>query len=98
MLLASNHPTEQVQGVSTQLDQAVKLLESPAGDVQHLKREQTISPAQKQHISETVQRIVADSAGKPGEMKQGQVYGALYRHFRVSGYAEIPAAPSILPV
>ncbi len=82
----------QVQGVSGQLDQAVQLLESLAGDVQQLKREQTITPAQKQHISDAVQRIVADSAGKPGEMKQGQVYGALYRHFHVSGYAEIPAA------
>jgi hypothetical protein len=33
-----------------------------------------------------------NSAGKPGEMKQGQISGALYRHFRVAGYTEIPAA------
>jgi hypothetical protein len=82
----------QVQSVAGQLDQAVQLLESLAGDVQQLKREQTISSAQKQKISEAVQCIVADSAGKPGEMKQGQIYAAMYRRFQVSGYSEIPAA------
>lgn len=82
----------QVQGVAGQLDQAVQLLESLAGDVQQLKREQTISPAQKQKISEAVQRIVTDSEGKPGEMMQGQIYGALYRRFKVNTYEAIPAA------
>jgi hypothetical protein len=82
----------QVQGVAGQLDQAVQLLESLASDVQQLKREQSISPAQKQKISEAVEHIVKDSAGKPGEMKQGQVYVAMYRRFHVSSYGEIPAA------
>jgi len=70
----------------------VTLLVSLASDMQQLKREQTISPAQKQQISESVQRIVTDSAGKQGEIKQGQVYAAMYRRFQVSGYGEIPAA------
>lgn len=82
---------EQVQGVSGQLDQAVQLLESLAGDVQQLKREQTISPAQKRKISDAVDRIVADSTGQPGQLKQGQVYAAIYRRFQVSSYGEIPA-------
>ena len=87
-----NEHIRELAGMPDQLDQAVKLLEALAGDVRQLKREQTISPAQKQYISEAVQRIVADSAGKPGEMKQSQVYAALYRHFHVSSYSEIPSA------
>lgn len=89
----------QVQGVADQLTQAVQLLESLAAqhattttDLQQIKREQPISPAQKQRIRDAVQRIVDDSAGKPGEVKHGQIYAALYRQFQVSAYAEIPAA------
>ena len=82
-----------------QLAQAVKLLEAlttqqaaTTAAVAQLSQEQKLAPAQKQHIKEAVERIVTDSAGKPGELKQGQIYGALYRRFHVSAYGEIAAA------
>jgi len=89
----------QVAGVADQLAQAMQLLESLAAQqattatiVQQIKQEQRLSPAQKQHIKEAVNRIVDDSAGKPGEMKHSSIYIALYRRFGVSTYAEIPTA------
>jgi hypothetical protein len=89
----------QVQGVSKQLAQAVRLLESLAAQqettattVQQIKQEQKLTPAQKQHIKDAVNKIADDSAGKSGEMKHSQIYAAIYKHFHVSAYAEIPAA------
>ncbi len=82
----------QVTGVSAQLDQAVKLLESLTTDIQQLQHQQTLTPAQKQHIKEAVQRIVEDSVGKPGEMTHTQVYGTIFHRFRVNTYTELPAA------
>jgi len=82
-----------------QLAQAVILLESLAAQhsdtaaaVQRLTHEQQVTPAHKQHIKDAVSRIVDDSAGKPGTLTHGQVYAALYRHFHVSAYSELPDA------
>jgi hypothetical protein len=85
---------ESLAAIPDQLAQAVRLLESLTSDVQQLKQEQTLSPAQKQHIKEAVQRIVDDSAGQPGALNHAQVYGAIFRHFHVSAYSEISAARS----
>ena len=82
-----------------QLAQAVKLLESLAEQqsettaaVARLSQKQKVTLAQKQHIKEAVQRIVTDTAGQPGMLVQGQVYGVIFQRFRVNAYAEIPAA------
>ncbi len=87
----------QVQSVSDQLTQAVHLLESlaaqqgeTAASVARLTSEQKLTPAQKQHIKDAVNRIADDSAGKPGALSHGQIYAALYRHFHVSTYSELP--------
>ena len=87
----------QVAGVSDQLAQAVQLLEALAQQqeatteaVQDLAPSRTVTAAQKLHIKDAVNRIAEDSMGKPGALTHGQIYGALYRRFKVSAYAEIP--------
>jgi hypothetical protein len=90
---------EQIQGISNQLAQAVSLLESlatqqtaTATTMEHLTQEQRLTAAQKKHIKEAVQIIVDDSADKPHTMTYAQIYGIMFRQFRVTAYAEIPAA------
>jgi hypothetical protein len=86
----------QVSGLSTQLDQAVNLLESlaerqEAADRQLTQidaRTQRLTPAHAREVQTMVERMVRETRKLPQPLTYAMIYGRLKHRFRVGSYSE----------
>ncbi len=89
---------EQIDAMRWQLDQAMELLESIAGDnaetrqaVEKLKTKTAgLTKVQARNVKEQISHMVAITEGTPGEMKYATIYGRIQYRFRVPTYSLVP--------
>lgn len=88
----------QVETLSLQLDQALNLLTSLAGDSQEAKQEierikaktAGLTASQARAVKEMISHMVDVTEGTPGELKHATIYGRIQHRFRVNTYSKIP--------